>query len=275
MLLYLFVNSAIATTSIPILIPFSPGGPTDRYWRMIEDPLNKELEADGIKLITEYAQGAGGLIAINRIKNANQTVFGFFSSSIAINSTLNANSNYTSKDISFVGYAGSNNMQAVSRFDNLEELKSFCKNNHIVYASGGMGSATHLLAAALIESAGCKNSTHVPYKGILPVIPDAAANRVDVFVDYKQSNTYPTNLKTFPLVVDIQVWHVFISNLKADSDIVNKVQRALHRVKSNRLFLTELENKMQVPDFSQKKSQQWFDLEFDKFRTVIERLKIN
>jgi hypothetical protein len=68
---------------------------------------------------------------------------------------------------------------------------------------------------------------------------------------------------------------VLISNLKADSDIVNKVQRALHRVKSNRLFLTELENKMQVPDFSQKKSQQWFDLEFDKSRTVIERLKIN
>lgn len=274
-ILLFFSTTVSALTTVSVLIPFTPGGPTDRLWRSLEDPLNKELASEGIVLVTEYAQGAGGLVAVNKLKSSNHTVLGFFSSSIAINSTLNVNSNYNSDDFIFVGYAGSNNMQIVSRFQNEEELINYCKSNVINYGSAGIGSSTHLLAAIFLENSKCKNTVHVPYRGIAMIIPDAVSGRVDFFVDYRQTTEYGVNLKTFPLSKDLKIWHVFVASKNSDAILIKKIQNALLKIKSDSILTRELESKIQVTDFQTNKKSVWFASEFEKYKSIVNSLKIN
>jgi tripartite-type tricarboxylate transporter receptor subunit TctC len=271
---FIFFSTFVSATTISVVIPFTPGGPTDRLWRFIEEPLNKELSKDGIILTTEYAQGAGGLVALNKIRSSNSTIIGFFSSSIAINSSLNSNSNYDHTSFKFVSYAGSSNMNIVSRFETLEELTNYCKTNSIIYGSGGVGSSTHLLPALKLDKLNCKDSVHVPYRGVAPILPDAIAGRVDLFVDYKQNSTYGGNLKTIPLSSDLRIWHVFISNNAADQKTVELIQAALDRLKKNKDFNKELSEKMQVEDFSSTKNLNWLVKEFERFKFIIEKLNL-
>jgi tripartite-type tricarboxylate transporter receptor subunit TctC len=271
----IFCSSVIAATPVTVLIPFSPGGPTDRLWRAIEEPINKELVTSNIKLVTEYAQGAGGLVAINRLKSSkDNTVLGFFSSSIAINSNLNINSNYNHSNFLFVAFAGNNNMEVVSRFKNFEEFSKFCKSNSITYASAGIGSATHLLAEVLVDTAKCINTVHVPYKGVAQIIPDAITNRIDVFINYQQEVPYGGNLTTFALTSDTSVWHVLVANTSADTTTVDKIKAALDKVKNNKRITTEIENNAKVSGLFSNKSSRWFLEEFEKYKLLINKLNL-
>jgi len=266
----------MAATPVTVLIPFSPGGPTDRLWRAIEDPLNKELATSNIRLFTEYAQGAGGLIAINRLKSSkDSTVLGFFSSSIAINASLNPNSNYNHSNFLFVAFAGNNNMEVVSRFKNFEEFAKFCKSNSITYASGGIGGATHLLAEVLVDTAKCINPVHIPYKGVAPIIPDAISNRIDAFINYQQDAPYAGNLRTFALTSDIGVWHVLVANTSADTTTIDKIKAALDKVKNNKKIMTDIENSAKVSGLLSNKTNKWFLEEFKKYKLLINKLNLS
>lgn len=275
-IMFLFFSNSYAN-SISVLIPFSPGGTTDKIWKAIENRINNELKSENIVLITEYAQGAGGLVAVNKIKSSTKTVLGFFSSAIAINPYINLNSNYTSSDFIFIGHGGNNKMQVVSRFSSHKEFKEFCKDNRVTYASSGVGSASHFLSEILIRSSDCKNSTHIPYKGLSQIIPDAVTNRIDVFVDFEQPypNLYGGSLKTFSYQFGVQIWQVLVASKNSDIEKIEKIKKAFNKIKNDEIFVKNLEKTVLISDFSSIKDIEWFKSEFLKFENLTKELNIN
>ncbi len=67
-----------------------------------------------------------------------------------------------------------------------QDLKSFiayAKTHPLTYGSAGVGSSTHLGCALLADAAGFK-ATHVPYRGMGPVMQDLTAGRIDFGCDF-------------------------------------------------------------------------------------------
>jgi tripartite-type tricarboxylate transporter receptor subunit TctC len=64
----------------------------------------------------------------------------------------------------------------------VRELKDYAKNNALVYASSGVGSAVHL-AMELFKSMAGIEMTHVPYKGSSQILPDLLDARIDMALD--------------------------------------------------------------------------------------------
>ena len=74
-------------------------------------------------------------------------------------------------------------VSAESPFRTLVDVIKAAKANpgSITYASGGVGSVSHLASELFAEQANIK-LVHVPYKGVAPAVTDAVANRVDLLM---------------------------------------------------------------------------------------------
>jgi tripartite-type tricarboxylate transporter receptor subunit TctC len=65
----------------------------------------------------------------------------------------------------------------------LQGFIAYAKKNPTTYGSAGIGSSTHLSCALLADAAGFK-ATHVPYRGMGPVMQDLTAGRIDFGCDF-------------------------------------------------------------------------------------------
>ena len=74
-------------------------------------------------------------------------------------------------------------VSADSPFKTLADVIKAAKANpkQITYASGGIGSVSHLASELFAEQAKIQ-LVHVPYKGVAPAVTDAVANRVDLLM---------------------------------------------------------------------------------------------
>ena len=52
---------------ITVVVPFAAGGPTDIISRLVAEPMSKTL---GQNIVVENQVGAGGTVAVTRVKNA-------------------------------------------------------------------------------------------------------------------------------------------------------------------------------------------------------------
>lgn len=266
---------------VSVIIPFSPGGPTDQLWRTIEPPLNDRLAKHGIRLITENLPGAAGAIAANKIaKTTDRLVLGFFSPALAIApSTIPDSALYTADSFKLIGYAGATEMILVSPLT-IDQFQKKCKDGTIFFGSSNVGSTSHLLGTVVSKEMNCKDPVHVPYKGLSAAYIDLTAGRIDFLVDFaitadghvssgninklfSMNEKFPNNLEN---------WHVFISNKTNDSDL-RIIEQEFNLLKNDQQFVAQLEKMSKIKNFKLIRNHNWLSKEFEVYKKFIDTLK--
>ena len=176
---------AFPSRPIRLLVPLGAGSTTDIVARTIAERASQRL---GQPIVVENKQGAGGVVATQAALAAPADGYTLLlvNSQHIINPFVHKSLPYdTLRD--FVGVALVAETPAVvvvSSKLGVRTLKEFIaaakqKPGSIHYASGGIGSQTHLAGAYFASEAGI-DIMHVPYNGSSAVIPDLLTGRVEV-----------------------------------------------------------------------------------------------
>jgi tripartite-type tricarboxylate transporter receptor subunit TctC len=177
---------AYPTKPLRVLVGFSPGGGTDVAIRIIGKKLS---ELWNQQVVVDNRPGAGGLVAFEIVAKANPDGYTLLaaSPSFAIQPGLALKLPYDPiRDFAPITEASASpyllvvnpNVQAAS----VKELVTLAKAQpgKLNYASGGIGSAQHLVTELFRMMAGV-DIVHVPYKGAVSV-PDLIAGRVQILM---------------------------------------------------------------------------------------------
>lgn len=176
---------------ITIIVPFPPGGSTDKAARMIAKRLQENV---GQPVIIDNRAGGNGIIGINSLRQAGAdgyTLFIGHAATHAINPRLYGNLAYDPvKDFSpitpFMSFPSVLVVPSGGPDSTLADLikRARATPGGLTYSSQGVGAAGHLLGAMLESAAGIK-LVHVPMKGAAPAVSEVVAGRVDmVFSSY-------------------------------------------------------------------------------------------
>src|SRR5450830_1301825 len=171
---------------VTLVVPFSPGGPTDAMARTLANALKPLL---GQSVLVDNRPGAGGNIGAEVVAraapNGNTLLFGT-SGPLAINVSL----------YSKMGYDPIKSFAPVIRIGhlpnvlvvhpglparNVSELIAYAKANpgKLSYASSGNGASSHL-AGVLFNMRAGTDIQHVPYKGTGPALNDLLGGQVSM-----------------------------------------------------------------------------------------------
>jgi tripartite-type tricarboxylate transporter receptor subunit TctC len=174
---------------VRIIVPQPPGGGFDTVGRLIADRMGK---LTGQSFVVENRTGSGTLVGTDAAAKApadGYTLLVGSVSNLALNPGLYPNLPYDSlKDFEPIGLLVGYSYTLVGRkdlpFKSLPEVLAFAKANpgKLNYASAGVGSGQHVLAAALWHLANVEVA-HVPYRGAQPAYQDLLGGRVDLFFD--------------------------------------------------------------------------------------------
>lgn len=169
------------------VVPYSAGGPMDQIARVLAPAIQEQL---GTTVVVDNIAGAGGMIGTNAVKTAKPDGLTFSLSSqgshVLTSLTQGANLPYDPLEdftpIALIGrlpavLAARNDLEA----DNLDELIALAKEERLTFGSSGVGNSPHLAGEMINEAAGIE-MTHIPYKGVGPVIVDILAGNVDMVV---------------------------------------------------------------------------------------------
>ncbi|MBI2726121.1 MAG: tripartite tricarboxylate transporter substrate binding protein [Polaromonas sp.] len=180
---------AFPNKPLRVIVPQPPGGGFDVVGRLLADRLGKALKQP---VVVENRTGSGTLngtdLAAKADADGYTLVVGSISN-IALNMGLYKNPPYNSlRDFEPLGLAVSYSYTLMCRKDlpykTLKDVIAYARANpgKLTYASAGVGSGQHVLAAALWQQAGV-DITHVPYRGAQMAYQDLIGGRVDMFFD--------------------------------------------------------------------------------------------
>ncbi|MDQ1079122.1 tripartite tricarboxylate transporter substrate binding protein [Pseudoroseomonas cervicalis] len=173
---------------VTLVVPFSPGGPTDLIARRLANSLGETL---GQVVVVENRAGAGGNIGAELVARSapdGQTVLFGTSGPLAINRMLYPGQAYDpAKDFAAIAPLGRiPNVLAVNgsvAANNVQELIALSKRERLSYGSSGNGASSHL-AGALFNSMAGTRIEHIPYRGTGPALNDLLAGHIAmVFTD--------------------------------------------------------------------------------------------
>jgi tripartite-type tricarboxylate transporter receptor subunit TctC len=179
-------GQAWPTKSIRAIVPFTAGSASDIIPRTVFEQLSSEL---GQPIIVENRSGAGGTIGAATVARADPDGYTLLlnSSSHTVAPSLYPDAPYDPiRDFAGVIPLGSMpNVLVVAPskgFETLQELVAAAKAKpgSIIYASAGLGSATHFSAERFRLSAGI-SGVHVPFRGTAEAFTETMAGRIDFF----------------------------------------------------------------------------------------------
>jgi len=194
---------------VELVVPFAPGGTTDKVAQTILIHSKPEFAKYGMTLTISYKAGAGGLLGANAVA---RTPPGTMQILLAGNQMITAaivNPGIATYDISndfvMLGYIGHVPMVTVvntnSGIRNIADWKKACQQKTLSYGTAGVGSNTHISSALVNNMFGC-NATAVPYKGITPAVTDLFGGHIDYLSDYENGALpYIKNGKFTALVI--------------------------------------------------------------------------
>ncbi|MDB5865531.1 MAG: hypothetical protein JWO70_3337 [Betaproteobacteria bacterium] len=177
---------AYPTKPIRVLVGFSPGGGTDVAIRIIARKLSEMWNQ---QVVIDNRAGAGGLVAFDTVAKANPDGYTLLaaSPSFAIQPGLAAKLPYDPiRDFAPITVASASPYLLVVNpaleAKTVKDLVALAKASpgKLNYASGGIGSAQHLVTELFLMMAGI-DIVHVPYKGAVSV-PDVIAGRVQLLM---------------------------------------------------------------------------------------------
>jgi tripartite-type tricarboxylate transporter receptor subunit TctC len=257
---------------VTIVVPFTAGGNTDAFARMVGDELDKAL---GQRFLVENKPGAGGNLGAAQVARATPDGYTLGMGTVsthAINPSLYKklpfNPDTAFAPVSLI--ATLPNVLVVNpdkiAAKSVPELVDLLKAEPEVhtYASSGPGTSPHLAAELFATKTGTK-ITHVPYKGSGQSIMDVVAGHVDMVFDNiptaaaqakagKVRALAVTSLERAPLLPDVPAMAEFLPGFEATSwhglfapggtpkEIVDKVSGEVQRI----MKLPHIQERMQA-----------------------------
>lgn len=174
------------TMPIRIIVPFSPGGPTDVLSRLIAQGMQPIL---GATIVVENRLGGGGVIGARAVINAaadGHTLLVGNTATLAIERAINRKLEYdpATAFAPVAQIATSSNVLVVNPevpARSVTELVAYAKANpgKLSYSSPGVGTPAHLIAEWFKAKAGIE-MVHVPYKGGGVSVRDVVSGQVQL-----------------------------------------------------------------------------------------------
>ncbi|WP_458094325.1 Bug family tripartite tricarboxylate transporter substrate binding protein [Roseomonas sp. WA12] len=173
---------------VVLVVPFSPGGPTDLIARRLAVSLGEHLNQP---VVVENRAGAGGNIGAEYVARSpadGHTILFGTSGPLAINRMLYPSQAYDPvRDFAPIAPLGRiPNVLAVHagvRASTVPELIALAKRERLSFGSSGNGASSHL-AGALFNTMAGTTIEHIPYRGTGPALNDLLAGHIAmVFTD--------------------------------------------------------------------------------------------
>ena len=175
---------------VRLIVPFTPGGTTDIFARLVGEKLSQSL---GQQFVIENRGGAGGNIGTDAVAKADPDGYTLVMGTVgthAINPSLYAKMPYDAlTDFAPVAYvAGVPNLMVVSpkkvKATTVQEFIAEAKATpgKMTMASSGNGTSIHLSGELFKQMTGIE-MPHVPYRGSGPAVNDLIGGQVDVMFD--------------------------------------------------------------------------------------------
>ncbi|MGJ7531440.1 Bug family tripartite tricarboxylate transporter substrate binding protein [Variovorax sp. GB1P17] len=179
----------LSTKTIRIVVPYSPGGPTDVQARILAKELSSTL---GGVVIVDNRPGAGGAIGAAEVSRAPAdgytllyTVDGLITQTPHVMKSFPFDA---LKGLTPIARAARGSFALLARpglqAQSLSSFLNYAKSNprKLTYASAGIGSGSHIFGEVLNQVAGI-DLVHVPYKGSAAALQDLLGGRVDIMFD--------------------------------------------------------------------------------------------
>jgi len=276
------------TKPIRIIVPFSPGGPSDIVARMLAQKLTETFKQS---VIVDNRPGGGATIGTEIAVRAEPDGYTMIimSGAYAANAALYKLPYDPVNDvapIALIGEAG--HLVALHpsvRVTSIKELIAYDKANpgKLNYGSGGTGGDIHLGTELFNQMAGTR-MTHVPYKGTGPALNDLLGGQIQlifgalsVMIPHVKSNRLrgiavttakrssavpdiPTVAETVPGYEVVQ-WNAVLGPKALPKDIVARWNREIDRI-------------LQLPDVKERMAGNGMEPAGgspERFREVLER----
>ena len=182
-------GTAYPVRPIKLVVGFPPGGGIDFTARAIQPGLEAAL---GQPIVIEYKPGAGGVLAASDLARAapdGYTLLVANTGPFAIAPYLQSKAPYDPvRQFTYIGQIAEAGYVVATRSDHpARDLKGFvdwarANAGKANYASGGIGSSTHLNGELLNGVAGL-DLLHVPYKGSAPAVQDLIGGQTHLLID--------------------------------------------------------------------------------------------
>jgi tripartite-type tricarboxylate transporter receptor subunit TctC len=183
--------------TVSILVPFAPGGYTDLLARLIADKLTKKF---GKPFIVENRPGAGTVVAASATARAapdGYTLLMVPNGTIATNPTLYKSLPYDPlRDFVPLSLVASGPLVLLVNPDvpakNVSELIELAKEKPGALNYGSpTGGANISIFMSMFQKLSDIKMTEIPYRGVVPMLTDALAGRIQVmFADLASSQGY-------------------------------------------------------------------------------------
>lgn len=177
---------AFPTKPINMVVPYPAGGPSDHIARQVQPLVSQNL---GQNLIVENIGGASGTIGVGRALTAaadGHTVILGSPMELILSPLAIQGVRYKTEDMKLAAYLTSTHTILVVRsnlgVNNLDDLLALAKKSQgrpLSYGSVGIGSLYHLIGEKFSQDARIP-LTHVPYRGIAPVMTDLMGGVIDL-----------------------------------------------------------------------------------------------
>jgi len=165
-----------------IIVPFAAGGGPDLLVRKLAPRLTQAFGPEAV-IVVENVVGAGGIVAAQNVARSAPDGLSLLlgASSHVVQKAMQPSVRFDPlKDFTHIGRVATSSsvlvVAADSPYRSLDDLLAAARQapGRLNYASGGVGSAAHLCAAALLVHAGLQ-ALHVPYKGSVEIVPSIIA----------------------------------------------------------------------------------------------------
>jgi tripartite-type tricarboxylate transporter receptor subunit TctC len=177
---------------VRLVVPFTPGGPTDTIARMVSQKMQEVWKQP---VLIEYKPGAGTVLGTDFVAKSapDGHTLGMAISALFLNPSLQPGLPYdTLRDIAGVTQLAQAHFALFAHpsfpASTVPEVIAWAKKNPgaLSYATPGTGTGTHL-AGEFMKSLGGFGMVHVPYKGSAPAQQDVIGGRVPLLFDVMYS----------------------------------------------------------------------------------------
>ncbi len=173
------------TKNVSIIVPYAAGGIADQLARLSGKVLSEKF---GKPFVVENRVGGGGIVAANAVSNAAPDGYTLMLSppgpivTVPYMRKVNYDPDRFVPITIIAHFPLLFAVKASIPVKSFPELLAYAKANpgKLNYASGGVGSVTHLATALLAKRAGL-DIVHVPYKGSAPATTALIAGEIDMF----------------------------------------------------------------------------------------------
>ena len=170
---------------ITIVVAFPAGGYADSFARIVAERLGDKLQQS---VVVENRGGAGGNIGAASVAHANADGYTLLvtTASIAVNETYYKAKNYAATDLRAIAIpAGAPETLSVGPNDpakTLAELVASAREKPFDYASPGVGTSSHVVAAYFFKELARIEPVQVPFQGGAPAVNAVMGGHVRVLV---------------------------------------------------------------------------------------------